>query len=196
MVTRMALRHALLAALLTVGEASGYDLAKEFDAARATFWTASPQQIYRELEGMEGAGLVSARVVRQSARPDKRMLSLTAAGRTELDANSRSVAKPTAVRDEMLVMVQSVSAGDRHAICATIGDRLAASRRKLAHYERVEHAYRAGRDDAAVYADTQVVGPYLTLLRGLAFERENITWCETALTALSVEDDSEGEGGA
>ncbi|MCF8571157.1 PadR family transcriptional regulator [Gordonia sp. HY002] len=192
----MALRHALLAALLTVGEASGYDLAKEFDPARATFWTASPQQIYRELDGMEGAGLVSARVVRQSARPDKRMLSLTDAGRAELTANSRSAAKPTAIRDEMLVMVQSVSAGDPRAVCVTIRDRLTASRRKLAHYERIEDAYRAGRDDAAVYADGQIVGPYLTLLRGLAFERENIAWCETALTALSVDGDSEGESGA
>ncbi|MGO3328525.1 PadR family transcriptional regulator [Gordonia sp. (in: high G+C Gram-positive bacteria)] len=184
----MALRHALLAALLTVGEASGYDLAKEFDPARATFWVASPQQIYRELEAMESAGMVSARVVRQRARPDKRMLRLTEAGRAELAANSKSTAKPTAVRDEMLVMVQSLSAGDRPAICATIGDRLAASRRKLAHYERVESAYRADRDDAAVYADSEVLGPYLTLLRGLAFERENIAWCETALTALSDED--------
>lgn len=185
----MALRHALLAALLTVGESSGYDLAKEFAPERAAFWVASPQQIYRELDAMESAGLVTARVVRQDARPDKRMLNLTEGGRAELSANSRARARPTAIRDEMLVMVQSEAVGDRAAIRATIRDRRDAACRKLAHYERIEASYRGGRDDAAVLADRTVLGPYLTLQRGLAFERENIAWCDMALTVLSEDGD-------
>ncbi len=185
----MALRHALLATLLTVGESSGYDLAKEFTPERATFWVASPQQIYRELDGMEAAGLVSARVVVQEKRPDKRMLTITDAGRVELAANTRELAKPVAIRDELMVMVQSVAAGDRDAVCDSVRDRMEASRRKLAHYERLEAKYRAGRDDVALYADARVAGPYLTLLRGLSFERENIAWSETALRVLAGEGD-------
>src|SRR3954453_2100256 len=76
---RMSLRNAVLAALLE-GEASGYDLAKGFEASVANFWMATPQQLYRELDRMEQAGLVSARVVRQERRPDKRLFSLTEAG--------------------------------------------------------------------------------------------------------------------
>ena len=45
----MSLRHAVMAALLE-GEASGYDLAKEFDASVANFWMATPKQLYRELD--------------------------------------------------------------------------------------------------------------------------------------------------
>ena len=45
----MALRHAVLAALLE-GEASGYQLAKRFDVSVANFWSATPQQLYRELD--------------------------------------------------------------------------------------------------------------------------------------------------
>ncbi|MEJ9077691.1 PadR family transcriptional regulator [Gordonia malaquae] len=185
----MALRHALLATLLTVGESSGYDLAKEFTPERATFWVASPQQIYRELDGMEAAGLVSARVVVQERRPDKRMLTITDAGLAELEANARDGAKPVAIRDEMMVMVQSVAAADRVAVCTAVRDRLDASRRKLAHYERLEAKYRAGRSDAALYGDERVAGPYLTLLRGLSFERENIAWSETVLRVLEREGD-------
>ena len=44
----MALRNAVMAALLD-GEASGYDLAKGFEASVANFWMATPQQVYREL---------------------------------------------------------------------------------------------------------------------------------------------------
>ena len=52
----MALRHAVLAALLE-GEASGYQLAKRFDVSVANFWSATPQQLYRELDRLEAEGL-------------------------------------------------------------------------------------------------------------------------------------------
>ena len=76
----MALRDAVLTALLA-GEASGYDLAKVFDASVADFWTATPQQLYRELERMEADGVIRARLVQQDKRPNKRLFSLTEAGR-------------------------------------------------------------------------------------------------------------------
>ncbi|MGV7942656.1 PadR family transcriptional regulator, partial [Mycobacterium kansasii] len=65
----MALRHAIESTLLVLGEASGYDLSKEFDGARANFWVATPQQLYRELERMESDGAIVARTVEQEKRP-------------------------------------------------------------------------------------------------------------------------------
>ena len=50
-------------AALSYGESSGYDMAKTFDVTVANFWTATPQQLYRELDKMEAAGLIEARVV-------------------------------------------------------------------------------------------------------------------------------------
>jgi virulence activator alpha len=64
----MALRHAVLAALLE-GEASGYELAKRFDVSVANFWSATPQQLYRELERLEADGRLRGRVVEH--RPDR-----------------------------------------------------------------------------------------------------------------------------
>ena len=75
----MALRDAVLAALLE-GEASGYDLAKRFDRSVANFWTATPQQLYRELDRLAADGLIEARVVPQERRPTKRLYTLTTAG--------------------------------------------------------------------------------------------------------------------
>src|SRR5438034_8707757 len=108
----MALRNAVMAALLE-GEASGYDLAKGFEASVANFWMATPQQIYRELERMEGEGLVSARVVQQERRPNKRLFSLTETGREAVRAYTADASsKPMAIRDELLVKVQCVDVGD------------------------------------------------------------------------------------
>ncbi len=64
----MALRHAVLAALLD-GELSGYELAKAFDLGVANFWHARPQQVYAELTRLEGDGFVAGREVVQEAGP-------------------------------------------------------------------------------------------------------------------------------
>ncbi|MFC5665278.1 PadR family transcriptional regulator [Kitasatospora misakiensis] len=182
----MALRNAVMAALLE-GEASGYDLAKGFDASVANFWMATPQQLYRELERMEAAGLISARVVLQEKRPNKRLFSLTEAGLAAIHAyTAEHPSKPTTIRDELMVKVQSVDAGDVGAVRAGIAERLDWARAKLARYERVQARILDGRTEEQHLAEAERIGPYLTLLRGMAFERENIRWSEAALKALSA----------
>jgi len=44
-------------------------LQKRFDVSVANFWSATPQQLYRELDRLEAEGLVDAHVVRQQRRP-------------------------------------------------------------------------------------------------------------------------------
>ena len=179
----MALRHAILAALLE-GESSGYDLAKDFDASVANFWTATPQQLYRELEIMAEHGLVAARVVEQERRPNKRLFALTEAGRAELREFTSRTPKPTAVRDELLVQVQSVESGDADAVREAIRNRQEVAETKLKRYERLRDRLLAGRTEADFLASAERVGPYLTLARGIAFEQENIRWCEFTLDVL------------
>ncbi|MDQ0597171.1 DNA-binding PadR family transcriptional regulator [Streptomyces canus] len=180
----MALRNAVMAALLE-GEASGYDLAKGFEASVANFWMATPQQLYRELERMETEGLVSARVVQQERRPNKRLFSLTEAGLEILRAYIADVpAKPTAIRDELMVKVQCVDIGDADAVRTAIAERVERSTAKLARYERMRERMLAGRTEDEYFAEADRIGPYLTLLGGMAFERSNLKWGETALKRL------------
>ncbi|MFF1299785.1 MULTISPECIES: PadR family transcriptional regulator [unclassified Streptomyces] len=180
----MALRNAVMAALLE-GEASGYDLAKGFEASVANFWMATPQQLYRELERMETEGLVSARVVQQERRPNKRLFSLTEAGLEILRAYIADVpAKPTAIRDELMVKVQCVDIGEADAVRTAIAERVERSTAKLARYERMRERMLAGRTEDEYFAEADRIGPYLTLLGGMDFERSNLKWGETALKRL------------
>ncbi|MEV7979303.1 PadR family transcriptional regulator [Streptomyces sp. NPDC086519] len=181
----MALRNAVMAALLE-GEASGYDLAKGFDATVANFWTATPQQLYRELERMEADGLVTARVVEQERRPNKRLFSLTPAGRDAVRAyTAEPPARPSVVRDELLVKVQCADAGDLDAVRTAVAERMEWATAKLARYERIRQRLLAGRSEEAYFAEAERVGPYLTLLRGMSFERENLQWGDLVLRRLA-----------
>jgi DNA-binding PadR family transcriptional regulator len=180
----VALRHAVLAALLE-GEASGYQLAKRFDVSVANFWSATPQQLYRELDGLEADGLVDARLVRQQRRPDKRVFTLTDAGRAELHRFTAEPAKPVAMRDELLVKLQAVDVGDEHAVTKELMARLDRARAKLATYDRLLADMLDGRDDKTFQRDAERIGPYLTLMGGRMYEQTNIRWCTAALEVLS-----------
>ncbi|MDX6427984.1 MAG: hypothetical protein QOE54_350 [Streptosporangiaceae bacterium] len=90
----MALRHAVLAALLD-GEHSGYELTKIFDVSVSNFWHALPQQLYAELTKLEQAGLITGRQVIQQDRPNKRMFSVTEAGIAELQQFAAASSKPS-----------------------------------------------------------------------------------------------------
>ncbi|MDX2549090.1 PadR family transcriptional regulator [Streptomyces sp. WI04-05B] len=180
----MALRNAVMAALLK-GEASGYDLAKAFDTTVANFWMSTPQQLYRELDRMEAEGLVTARVVEQERRPNKRLFSLTEAGRKAVRAyTAEPLGKPAVVRDELLVKVQCVDVGDMEAVRTAIAERMEWATAKLAHYERLRQRLLDGRSEEAYFAEAERIGPYLTLLRGMSFERENLQWGDMALRRL------------
>jgi DNA-binding PadR family transcriptional regulator len=183
----MALRNAVMAALLE-GEASGYDLAKGFEASVANFWMATPQQLYRELERMEKEGLVSARVVQQERRPNKRLFSLTDAGLEVLrDYVGRAPAKPPAIRDELMVKVQCVDIGDTEefeVVRAAVAERQERSTAKLARYHRMQERMLDGRSEEEYLATAERIGPYLTLQGGIAFERGNLQWCEAVLARL------------
>jgi DNA-binding PadR family transcriptional regulator len=180
----VALRHAVLAALLE-GEASGYQLAKRFDVSVANFWSATPQQLYRELDRLEADGLVHARLVRQQKRPDKRVFTLTDAGRQELRHFTGTPAKPVAMRDELLVKLQVVDVGDADAITKELMARLERAQAKLALYDRLLDDMLDGRTVDVYERDAGRIGPYLTLMGGRMYEQTNIEWCTEALEVLN-----------
>lgn len=186
----MALRDAVLAALLD-GESSGYDLAKSFHASVANFWTATPQQLYRELDRLAADGLIEARVVQQERRPNKRIFSLTPAGHAAIMAFTAAPPKPSIFRDELLIKVNALDGGDATAVRGLVAQQLAWSQTKLERYERMRVRLLAGRDEDDHLANGTRIGPYLTLLRGIAFEEENIRWAQRTLSVLDTRAGSE-----
>lgn len=179
----MSLRDAVLTALLE-REYSGYDLAKEFDASVANFWMATPQQLYRELDRLAEQGLIQARIVHQERRPNKRMFSLTDAGREAIQQLTGKAPKPSMMRDDLMIKVAAADAGDTRAVRDSIAERLQWAQAKLERYERLRARLLAGRTEEEFVAQAERVGPYLTLLRGISFEEENIRWAERALTII------------
>lgn len=171
----MALRHAVLAALLD-GEYSGYQLAKIFDVGVSNFWYAAPQQLYSELTKLESDGLISGRQVIQHDRPNKRVFTVTAAGIDELAAFAAATSKPLSIRDDLAVKVQAVDQLDPAPVIAQLEERAADASAKLALFEQTLRRLRGDLDEEAFLRQGHRIGPYLTCLGGCRLEREIRDW--------------------
>src|SRR5689334_1975553 len=137
-ICHVSLRHAVLG-LLAVEPATGYDLARKFDASLSTAWHAGHSQIYPELGRLTEAGMVE--VVGEGAR-NSRTYALTDAGRAELRTwmletePNRSQRNETALRWFLVALLDPE-------------DRRVVLERELAHAE----SYAAMLDETAVVLD-------------------------------------------
>lgn len=175
----MALEHAILVSL-SERAASGYDLARRFDASIGHFWQASHQQIYKVLGRMEAASLVSVEVVPQEGRPDKKVYAITDAGGAELTDWLASPSPPEHVRSEFTVKLRALHMVDRNAVLAAVQRRRADHAAALAAYEESMTRFYP---DITALTDEQV-GPYLGLRGGIRLERNGIDWCDEILETL------------
>jgi hypothetical protein len=67
---------------------------------------------------------------------------------------------------------------------ALVEERLSWARGKLSRYERVRERLLDGRTEERYVAEADRIGPYLTLMGGIALETETVRWCERALVIL------------
>ncbi|MFC4061038.1 PadR family transcriptional regulator [Planomonospora corallina] len=180
----MALRHAVLAALLD-GEHSGYQLAKIFDVGVSNFWYASPQQLYAELARMEAGGLVAGRRVVQRGRPDKRVFAVTEAGLAELAAFAAAPARPLLIRDDLIVKVHASDLLAPEPLIDQLHERAREAEAKLELFGRTLAHLRGGLDEEEFLRRGERVGPYLTCLGGIRLERQMHEWCAQTARTLS-----------
>lgn len=172
----MALRHAVLAALLD-GEYSGYQLAKVFDVSVANFWHALPQQLYAELAKLEQEGLVAGRQVVQETRPNKRLFHVTDAGRAALEEFAAAAAKPSVIRDDLLVKVQTADRVGTAPVIQQLEARASAAEAKIELLHTLLRQMRGDADEEEFLLRGERIGGYLTCLRGVAFEQGHRDWC-------------------
>jgi DNA-binding PadR family transcriptional regulator len=98
----MSLRHAILG-FLAEGPLTGYDLRKIMDQSVGYFWSADQAQIYRTLTSLVAEGMVSVETLAQTERPNRRLHTIEAAGRAELDRWLSSPLEVAPLRDPFLM---------------------------------------------------------------------------------------------
>jgi DNA-binding PadR family transcriptional regulator len=186
------LPHAILVSLCEQS-GSGYELARRFDRSIGYFWSATHQQIYRTLRTMEDGGWVSAKAVIQRGRPDKKVYTVSGAGRAEL---ARWIAAPLgeggsgsgrggALSDtrtrEIAVKLRGAAYGDSTALHRQISVLRTERARLLDTYRVFE---KTQFPDPAML-DGSALHQYLVLRGGIRAEESTIDWLDEVTGALA-----------
>jgi DNA-binding PadR family transcriptional regulator len=176
----MSLRYAILS-LLAREALTGYDLTKRFETMVGFFWAAKHSQIYPELAVLSREGLVTFEVVAQVSKPNKKVYTLTQAGRVALSGWIEEDAERRSVRDPLLMRVWALG-----ALPPTIGlPRLRALCHDLTQRQRqVEEALEALPACAAPHEPT--VGMRLVLELGRRQYEVYRDWAEQAIATIDA----------
>ncbi|MFF3707360.1 PadR family transcriptional regulator [Streptomyces phaeochromogenes] len=142
----MSLPHAILTALLEK-PSSGLELTRRFDRSIGYFWSATHQQIYRELGKLEAEGHIRALPTQQPARGQKKRYEVLPAGRAELARWTAASQDPKPLRDTMLLRLRAAAVVGTDGIEADLRRHLDLHRRQLAEYEEIqERDFPPGKD--------------------------------------------------
>jgi DNA-binding PadR family transcriptional regulator len=174
----VALPHAILVSLCEQS-GSGYELARRFDRSIGYFWSATHQQIYRTLRVMEDDGWVTAEAVVQRGRPDKKVYTVSAAGRVEL---ARWIAAPLGRGsiNELAVKLRGAAYGDS----AALGLQISALRAERAQLLDTYWGFEKAQFPDPTALDGSALHQYLVLRGGIRAEQSTIDWLDEVASAL------------
>ncbi|WP_340384361.1 PadR family transcriptional regulator [Streptomyces sp. SS7] len=180
----MSLPHAILTALLEK-PSSGLDLTRRFDKSIGYFWSATHQQIYRELGKLEADGHIRALPAAQPARGQKKAYEVLPAGRAELARWTAASQDPKPHRDALLLRLRAAAVVGTAGLEADLRRHRELHRIQLAEYAEIEKRDFPPGDDSA-----QARLQHLVLRAGIELETFWIQWISEALENLPVVEDT------
>jgi DNA-binding PadR family transcriptional regulator len=123
--------------VLTMGDASGYEIKKILEGPFRHFYDASFGSIYPALNKLQAAGLVTCAYEAQDKRPDKKVYSLTVDGRLALLRELRKKPAADRVRSDFMATMIFAELLPANLIARIMDDRIEQHRQAIAHLEEV-----------------------------------------------------------
>ncbi len=174
----MSLPHAILIALLEKSS-SGLELTRRFDKSIGYFWSATHQQIYRELGRLEREGQIRAIPAPQPARGKRKEYEVLPAGRAELIRWKAEQDEPKRPRDPLLLRLRASGVVGTEGLEPELRRHLDLHRAQLAAYQEME------KRDFAPPEDTERGRVHHLVLRGgIMMESFWVEWLGEVLAGL------------
>jgi DNA-binding PadR family transcriptional regulator len=175
----MSLAHVILG-LLQQSARTGYDLKTDcFDHCITHLWQADQAQIYRTLDKLETQGWITCTVEIQHDRPNRKIYSVTEAGKAELLRWLQSPQPLPTVRDPALAQVYFSALLPQQDLLNLLQQQLETRQRKLAQCEAIALSSNASASREQMMQQ---------LIRDLVIRREQVylNWLQEAIETLQL----------
>lgn len=181
--------YGILGLLAFFGPMSGYDIKRIFDHTLAPMWGAAHSQIYKELRRMKELGWVEMEREEQEARPDRKVYTMTEAGKLALGAWQGQPPEVFQLRDELLLKVLFGSFAARDDLAKNLRSSIAEHEMRLFAYRQnslylpAQGQIMHGDRRPNPYAASGEEDPYFALVARFAieFEKMYVRWLYEAL---------------
>jgi PadR family transcriptional regulator AphA len=130
---------ALCLGVLTYGDRTGYDIKKYFEDGFRHFSTAGFGSIYPALADLTRAGLVQCTDVAQDKRPDKKVYSITEAGRRTLRSELTRTSPQHRIRSDFFVLLCFAHLLPRDVLAQKLDQRISDIEAMIAHVTKCRH---------------------------------------------------------
>jgi PadR family transcriptional regulator AphA len=128
----------ILLGFLNYQPLTGYDLKQSIDSSTSHFWHAHHSQIYTTLRQMEQDQLVTSVYIKEESQPDRRVYTITEAGKQALtDWLRQSMTEATQIKEELLVRVFFSARRDPRDVMAELRLQRQLHQEKLAAYRQI-----------------------------------------------------------
>ncbi|GHE56612.1 PadR family transcriptional regulator [Streptomyces cellulosae] len=184
----MSLPHAILTALLEK-PSSGLELTRRFDRSIGYFWSATHQQIYRELGKLEAEGLIRALPAEQPARGQKKAYEVLPAGREELARWTAASQDPKPHRDALLLRLRAAAVVGTEGLEDDLRRHRELHARQLETYREIER-----RDFPPGMGGVEDRLRHLVLRAGIDLETFWTQWLDHALAEFAEMSEGQGRG--
>jgi len=164
--------------LLNRDPQSGYEIVKTFENAVGYFWSASHQQVYRELSGLTDKKLVKFVSVQQGDKPDKKIYSTTAAGKRALHEWLETPVRETPAKDLLLVKMLNLDAGNINLLLSELDTLIDRCTERQKVYQDIQRTYYPPKVRSQLSVTDLPL--YLALRKGLVGLEAYLSWLNEA----------------
>lgn len=171
-----------LLSLIAVTPSTGYDLTQRVQL----FWNANHSQIYPLLALLEENGYTQFEHVPQSDKPDKKVYTITEAGKTALRHWISEPTSPPVIRDELALKLFSLWLVDQEAAKKLLNENIDRLSQKLGRLNKrlEELQLRRGPDSPLYSLASPLFGPQLLVEKSIAAQETELAWCHRVLVIL------------
>jgi DNA-binding PadR family transcriptional regulator len=164
---------------------SGYDIVREIKKPHSFFYgQVQFSQVYPELARLRASELVTSRIIEQQGKPDKRVYTISPLG---LQVLKSWVVAPTPIvetRSEFLIKAHSLWLSNPQQAIIQFREHERYHREQLAAYQASLEEIEQRWGSSIRFVNTPAFGDYLTVTRGISYEREYIAWLQWVIAIL------------